>query len=150
MNIVEQLKRDEGCRPVKGGLSDYRDSKGLWTRGYGHLIVPQPRPGYVPRVITVEEAEQLLERDIREHEAELHSAMPWVRAEPEIVRLTLLNMVFNMGVYRLQGFRNFLVALRLRDYPMAAIEGLDSKWHREDVGPRAVRLMKQLIRGELL
>jgi hypothetical protein len=27
---------------------------------------------------------------------------------------------------------------------MAVIEMLDSKWHRDDVGPRAVRLAKQI------
>lgn len=147
MTLVEQLKRDEGCRRVDGGLQDYRDSKGYWTRGYGHLIVPQPGPDYVPQVISERAAEQLLRDDIEKHRLELQRALPWVLDQPTHVFDALVNMVFNLGIPRLLGFENFLAAVREGNYGLAAIEGLDSKWYRWDVGPRAVRLMKQIVTG---
>lgn len=144
MTLIEQLKRDEGCRRVGDKLADYLDSKGLWTRGYGHLIIPQPGPGYVAQQITEAEALALLEADIKSHSAELLGALPWVTTLDEVVREALINMTFNLGVYRLRGFRGFLSELQRGNIALAVIEGLDSKWHREDVGPRAVRLMKQI------
>lgn len=145
MTLIEQLKRDEGCRRVAGGLSDYRDSKGLWTRGYGHLIVPQPLGTYVPKVISEREAHELLVDDLAKHRDELFIAVPWITSHDDVIVEAVINMVFNLGITRLLGFKGFFAALRARDYPMAAIEALDSKWHREDVGVRAVRLAKQLV-----
>lgn len=145
MNLVEQLKRDEGCKPVPGGLQDYKDSKGLWTRGYGHLITPQPGPGYVPKVITQSEADILLAVDIAKHQGELDRALPWARQHTDARYGVLLNMAFNLGITRLLGFKNFIELMRTNQFPLAAIEALDSKWYREDVGPRAIRLAKQLV-----
>jgi len=149
MNVLEQLKRDEGCKRVAGGLRDYRDSKGLWTRGYGHLIVPQPAEPFLPAVISEAEAEKLLQEDILKHEAEMRKALPWIDTHPYPVYAAVLNLVFNMGVPRLRGFEGFLGALERRDYPLAAIELLDSKYYREDVGPRAVRLAKQIVQQRI-
>lgn len=143
MNLFDQLKRDEGCRRVAGGLIDYRDSKGLWTRGFGHLIVPQPDP-HTPRVITEQQADELLHADIAKHRRELYNAMPWLHAHETVVQDAVHNMAFNLGVTRLKGFVGFIAAMLKHDYTMAVIEMLDSKWHREDVGPRAVRLAKQI------
>jgi lysozyme len=143
MTLIAQLKRDEGCRRVAGGLLDYRDSKGLWTRGYGHLLVPQPDP-HTPKVISEADATALLVNDLKRHGAEVYDALPWIREHDVAVEDAVLNMAFNLGVPRLLGFKGFLTALRGNDYTMAVIEMLDSKWHRDDVGPRAVRLAKQI------
>lgn len=160
MDLIEQLKRDEGCRrTASGNLVDYRDSKGLWTRGYGHLITPQPGPDFVPRELSPDEAHTLLLDDIAKHARELDRALPWLQTYPPVVRDAVLNMAFNLGIPRLLKFTGFLAALRRAprrassrqaacDYAMAAIEMLDSKWHREDVGARAVRLAKQVVTGE--
>ena len=44
----------------------YRDPVGLWTIGYGHLIVPQSDgPGH-PR-LSLEQGEQLLQCDLRKY-----------------------------------------------------------------------------------
>jgi hypothetical protein len=40
------------------------------------------------------------------------------------------------------GFKNFIAALKSGNKHLAALEMLDSKWHREDVGARAVRLAR--------
>jgi lysozyme len=147
VNLVDQLKRDEGCRRVTGGLLDYRDSKGLWTRGYGHLMTPQPRDGFIPQVLSEDEANDLLQRDMREHDRDLMEMLPWIVTHPTVVHDAVLNMAFNLGIIRLMGFRDFVAAMRAGNYGLAAIAMLDSKWYREDVRDRAVRLAKQIVMG---
>ena len=51
----------------------------------------------------------------------------------------LIEMVFNLGLPRVLGFRKMLAALSNDDYSEAARQMLDSKWHK-DVGNRADRL----------
>ena len=62
MNIsskgIELIKRFEGCR-----LKAYKCPAGVWTIGYGHTNNVRPDD-----VITQEEAEELLKRDIKVHE----------------------------------------------------------------------------------
>jgi lysozyme len=146
LNFIEQLKRDEGCKRVAGGLSDYMDSKGYWTRGYGHLIKGVVREAYdhKPLVISETEADALLRADIAKHDAELYRTWPWLTTHPQVVQDAVRNMAFNLGMTRLKGFVGFQAAMLKGNYIIAVIEMLDSKWHREDVGARAVRLAKQI------
>jgi lysozyme len=106
---------------------------------------PVVRDDHVPRVISMYAAEELLREDMNTHTDELYRALPWIQAYEAPVREAVINMAFNLGITRLLGFKGFLRELQARNYTMAAIEMLDSKWHREDVGPRAVRLAKQLV-----
>ena len=62
MNIsskgIELIKRFEGCR-----LKAYKCPAGVWTIGYGHTNNVRPDD-----VITQDEAEELLKRDLQVHE----------------------------------------------------------------------------------
>ncbi len=60
---LELLKRFEGCR-----LKAYKDIVGIWTIGYGHIA--RVYPG---QTITQEEADQLLEEDLRHFESGVSS-----------------------------------------------------------------------------
>lgn len=143
MNLTEQLTRDEGLR-----LIAYQDTKGLWTIGVGHLLPDPTNPKWKGYTIDRTTAEAWLAQDILKHNKELYVALPWVRALDEARAGVFANMAFNLGVPRLLGFTGFLSAAQQANWPMAAIEMLDSKWHREDVGPRAVRLAKQIVTGK--
>ncbi|SAL14719.1 lysozyme family protein [Caballeronia telluris] len=64
-------------------------------------------------------------------------------------------MCFNTGIGRLLGFAKIIAAARARDYTRAAVEMLDSKWAREDVGigtavtpGRALRLANLMRAGK--
>jgi lysozyme len=149
MTLIEQLKRDEGSVHVTGpqnGLIDYLDSKKLWTRGYGHLLTPQPSTvvAYQPQVISEAEATALLVDDLNKHDADLFRMWPEVLRHNQYAVDAVRNMNFNLGTTRLLGFKGFVRAMNVGNYIVAVIEMLDSKWHREDVGPRAVRLAKQI------
>lgn len=147
-NLVEQLKRDEGCR-----LTAYKDTKGLWTIGVGHLL--DQSKNWAGYTITQQEADQLLMADIAKHAPEITQLGQWVYKLDVVRKEALINLIFNMGVKRLLGFKNMLSHLSLaadgKDVPvnlaLAAIELLDSQYQK-DVGPRAFRIAKQLVTGE--
>lgn len=58
----------------------------------------------------------------------------------------LVDMRFNLGGAGLRSFRRMLAALQRSDYPMAAVEMLDSRWATQ-VGQRAVRLAQMMREG---
>ena len=62
---------------------------------------------------------------------------------PEEVKQVIANMMINMGRTRFTKFKNHNAALKSRDWNKAAIEGRDSRWHKQ-VTNRAERLMSRL------
>jgi lysozyme len=64
-NAIELIKRFEGCR-----YNPYRDSVGLWTVGYGHLIGDgKSLPSGYNRVFTQKEIDDLLVNDFTRFES---------------------------------------------------------------------------------
>lgn len=133
MNLQEQLRRDEGLR-----LKPYRDTVGKLTIGVGRNLDDVG--------ISEEEASLMLFYDIRRAEASLKKALPWVAGMDEIRRAALINLTFNVGIARLLGFKNMLVACQAKNWPGAAAELLDSVYAKQ-VGDRAKRLAEQLLTG---
>lgn len=142
--LVEQLKKDEGLR-----LEAYKDTVGVWTIGYGHTG-PEVKPGLV---WTEAQAEAALVDDVREHNAKLAAALPWLNLLDPVRRRVLQNMAFNLGIGNadtgkgLLGFKNTLNYVRTGQYDKAADGMLASKWAKQVKG-RAVRLAKQMRTGK--
>lgn len=136
MNLLEQLKRDEGFVPHA-----YQDSEGWWTIGYGTLI-DERRGGSIPEDI----AGLLLVRKMDDACQWLSKTLPWTDSLNEARRAVLQNMAYNMG-RKLLTFKNFLLATRDGYFPIAAKEMLDSLWARQ-VGARAIRLSEQMRTGQ--
>lgn len=129
MTIVEQLKRDEGCRAVP-----YKDSRGIWTVGYGHNLTVGG--------LSSAAMEQILRDDLFNVETEL-LVFPVYHRLSKPRQGVLLNMGFNLGVAGLAGFRQMFEALEVGDYDAAATHMLDSQWAKQ-VGTRATRLATQM------
>src|SRR5262245_2874706 len=134
MDLVEQLKRDEGLR-----LTPYKDSVGKLTIGYGRNLADKG--------INQSEAEFMLSNDIAEVATALVKAVPWVGDLDEARRGVLENMAFNLGVAGLLRFARTLAMIEAGDYDSAADAMLESKWANQ-VGERALRLSEQLRTGE--
>lgn len=134
MDIVEQLKRDEGVK-----LQPYKDTVGKITIGIGRNLSDVG--------ISVAEAEYLLMDDLQRTQDKLYEALPWVRDMDPVRRSVLLNMAFNMGVDGLLAFKNTLYLIQNNSLEAAGAEMLRSLWARQ-VGDRAKRLAKQLVTGE--
>lgn len=133
-SLLDQLKRDEGWRPMP-----YRDSVGKLTIGYGRNLDDVG--------ISMIEGEKMLDADILRTTARLESAFPWTSTLDEVRCGVLVNMAFNMGVGGLAQFKNMLAKVQSGDYAGAAQEMLDSKWATQ-VGDRAQRLATQMESGE--
>lgn len=133
MNVFDQIKRDEGLR-----LTAYKDTVGKLTIGYGRNLDDKG--------ITQDEADYMLNTDVREAAAAVNKNLPWAASLDDARLGVLINMAFNMGIQSLLLFRNTLALIQAGEYEQAADEMLKSKWAKQ-VGIRAVRLAEQMRKG---
>lgn len=128
LQAINLLKLHEGFRS-----KPYKDSLGIVTIGYGRNLES--------RGLTEPEAAYLLKCDVKEAEEYLHKEYDYYYQLSGERKAVLIDMMVNMGPTRLRGFVNTHAALSARDYEVAALEMLDSKWARQ-VGNRAITLSK--------
>ena len=121
----QMIKRHEGYRDAI-----YEDSVGVLTGGYGHAF----------------QVGQRLPRDVWEQffDADYQTAVDGYNSTgldiDPVRRGIIINMIFNMGVYRFNRFRKLRMALDAKDYEWAAREMEDSLWFRQ-TGHRAIELV---------
>jgi len=133
MNIVDEIKRDEGLR-----LKPYVCTAGKLTIGYGRNLEG--------RGITEQEAEYLLANDLLLIKSQLKKEVEFFESLDEERQAALINMGFNLGITGLLKFKKMLKALEIGNYERAALEASDSRWYRQ-VGQRAVRIVAK-IKGD--
>lgn len=138
MNLIDQLRRDEG-----EVLTAYADHLGYLTIGVGVLIDKRKGGG-----ITAEESAYLLSNRIKAKEAELRTALPWFAQLDSVRQAALLNMAYQLGVEGLKGFPKMLAALRDGRWAEAEYQALDSVWAKQQTPARAKRVARQLASGE--
>ena len=140
-SVFEQLKIDEGVV-----YEIYNDHLGYPTFGVGHLVLESdPEHGKATGTpVSEERVADCFEKDLDLAISECVALYgDQFKEWPGEVQEVLVNMMFNMGRTRLSGFKNFRSALEEGDWSRAAIEGRDSKWHKQ-VTNRAERLMVRL------
>lgn len=134
--MTEQLKamliRQEGLR-----LKPYRDSVGKLTVGVGRNLDDIG--------VSEQEAMVMLETDISRAITDAQT-FPWFHRLDSVRQDVLVDMIFNMGLTRVQGFHKMLAALQAGDWDKAANEMLDSRWSQQ-VGNRALELAKMIRTG---
>lgn len=135
-NIRDQLIRDEGRV-----LSAYQDHLGFWTIGVGRLIDKRRGGG-----ISQDEADYLLDNDIRKCRSQILARWPWVESLDAVRQAVLVNMCFQLGINGLAGFTNTLKLMRKGDYAGASAGMLASQWARQTPA-RAQRLAAQMKEG---
>jgi len=99
-------------------LNSYVDTNGHLTIGWGRNL---------ENGITLNEAELMFQNDFNRSIRELQQC-DWFLMQPEGVQNALINMNFNLGITKLNGFKKMIEALQDKDYTMAALEALDSRW----------------------
>lgn len=119
----------------------YQCSQGYWTIGYGRLIDKRRGGG-----ISQQEAEYLLENDIREKLNGLRKTLPWFDDLSDARQRALLNMAFQMGVEELLNFKNTLTLMRQGQFEQASKEALKSAW-AEQTPQRAARVTEMIRNG---
>lgn len=124
-SFEDMLIRHEGVK-----ATPYIDSLGVQTLGIGHNL---------HKPLTHAAIMQIFRDDVAEARNDCLHAFPWFSDLDEARQWVLVNMCFNMGLTRLQGFYKFLNAVQSGDYQTAATEMLDSLWARQ-VKRRATEL----------
>lgn len=133
LELKSMLIRHEGLK-----LKPYKDTQGILTVGVGRNI---EQVG-----ISFDEAMMLLENDISTVTAYADKTFPWFPALNQARQAVLLDMIFNMGIGKVVGFKRFLAAMQASDWPAAKVEMLNSDWAVE-VGERADELADMITTG---
>lgn len=129
--LHEQIKAHEGYR-----VRPYRDTRGYWTVGFGHLIHNQK--SNIEQTLG-ELLDALTDRDIHEawfledvQRAEL-GASQWIDMESltDTRQRILVEMFFVLGARGASKFKKFKAAVLAGDHHRAAIEMTDSLWHAQ-------------------
>ncbi len=157
--LVAELTRDEGRK-----LRTYRCTAGKLSIGIGRNLDDVGIRESEARLfgctsaaqalaivrrdgITLDQAESLFANDIVGCERDLDRRLPWWRKLDDVRQRVLLNMVFNLGINRLLGFRNTLRMIERREFEDAAANMLLSLWAKQ-VGDRANRLSVMMKSGK--
>jgi len=125
------IKQCEGLK-----LETYIDTTGHLTVGWGRNL---------QNGIRLDEAELMFQNDLKQTIEELEGCA-WYLIQPINVKNALINMNFNLGITRLNGFKKMIAALEKKDYTIASIEALDSLWAKQ-VGQRAKDVALMIRQG---
>ena len=112
--------------------------------GYGRAVDPDEEG----TGITEEEAELLLENDLKRFEEFPKGVLrdTW-HVLDQVRREALIEMCFNMGPGNLAKFKMMIANLAEEDWEAAADEALSSRW-ADQVGKRADRIAERIRSGE--
>lgn len=107
------------------------------------------------RGLSDDEIDYLLDNDIADAIREAHT-FRWFESLDGVRQAVIVELIFNMGLTRLLGFKKFLAAMAEQRWPHAAAELADSKWQKQvdptlgDGEGRADTLIHMVKTGEWL
>lgn len=138
--LTDELKQDEGVIQ-----KIYLDHLGIPTFGVGHLVLESdPEHGQpVGTKVSSQRINECFSRDLKSVIIDCERLYDDFDDLPEQAQRVIANMMFNLGLPRLRGFKNMKKRIDERDWVGAALEGQDSKWFKQ-VPARAGRLMRRL------
>jgi len=149
--IYDQLALHEGEEP-----SVYTDTKGKRTIGIGfNLDEPSNRKKAEALGLNVQdmlsgkktlsdkEIKLLYNESIKQATKDANAYLPKAGRHPPVVQKVLLDMSFNLGLTKLNGFVEMRKALLRGDYNKAADEMIDSEWYSQ-VGNRSKTLVDMM------
>jgi len=147
------VMRHEGSIPYP-----YKDSKGLWTIGVGHLIgdgktlpdiydswknngAPGNKKNNTTPALSPDKVNSLFEEDFKKHLA-IAKRGPGFDKANEVGQSGFINLSFNMGEWWTI-FKKAAAAAARGDFETTALELEDSKWY-EQVGKRASEVVSMV------
>lgn len=135
---LPEIKREESCR-----LTAYRDTKGIWTIGWGRADA-----GVTDGMTcTQAEADEWLLQHCDGVCASLDAEIPWWRGLTVPRQAVLLSMAYQMGIRGLLAFHHALEGAQIGDWAAAKAGMLNSDWAKIETPARAERLAEQMLTG---
>lgn len=116
--LKQSVRKYEGL-----SLTPYHCPSNKLTIGYGRNLEDNG--------ITLQEAEQMLERDLLNIKLELEDSIRFFHKLDHVRQNVLIEMAYNMGISNLLEFKNTLNFMQKSDFVSASVEMLNSKWHRD-------------------
>jgi GH24 family phage-related lysozyme (muramidase) len=143
-DVKKMIKQHEGVR-----YQAYKDTKGLWTIGVGHLIgdgsdAALEKSGYKGRTLTEKEVDSLFEEDFAHHVKIAEKTPGWNLAN-DTGKAAMIDLAFNMGAWW-QKFKNTAKSLANGDFAAAADGLTNSAWFTQ-VGKRAQTVVAMIKNG---
>ena len=138
--LQEQIMFEEGVK-----YEIYRCSEGYPTAGIGHLITQWDEDYFdkpVGTKVSKEQVAKWFEADLGVAIADMNKFTEGMNVD-ENVRECVTEMVFQLGLPRLNKFKKFKQALLDGDIKTAQAEMKDSLWYRQTTN-RAERLIEKL------
>lgn len=135
--LKKHLKFYEGEVKEDGRHMPYTCPAGYLTIGWGRNL---------ERGISDDEAEYLLNNDIKDMKAELVAKWPWIESIDKVRFECFVRLAFNLGVPVLSQFKNTLAAAKICDWDKCADELIDSRWYRQ-VGSRGDDIVAEIRTG---
>lgn len=139
MNVQDMIRRHEGLR-----LKPYRCSTNHLTIGFGHLIHEWDT---APEIITIDQANDWFEEDLAEATEGAKLLVANWDELGEVRQAVLIDMCFNLGKFGLSKFHNMRAAIAEKDWNMAALAMLNSRWAIQVKG-RADELSEMMRTGK--
>ena len=138
----------------------YKDSKGNRTIGIGFNLEDAGNKKFLKesgidinelfngRKLTDRETKTLYNRSLTQAFKDAQSYDPNFAKRPEAVKMTLVDMAFNLGLTKLNKFEKMKAGLMNNDYNTAADEMIDSNWYKQvkSRGPRMVQVMRSAVK----
>lgn len=137
--LVRDVKGAESCR-----LTAYKDSRGLWTIGWGHLL--DQSIDWTGQEWTQDMADQMLANDLDEAD-EQAIELPEVAGLNGCRTNAVVELVYNMGYGHWLGFEKCRQALHEARWRDAHDQLLASEWAGEVGHTRSQRLAGYLLTG---
>jgi lysozyme len=140
-DIMDMIKQHEGVRN-----QPYKDTKGLWTVGVGHLIGNgKTLPPEWNRTFTDAEITNIFKKDYQHH-MQAAEKIPGFNNLNLKGQAALIDLTFNMGPTWWKKWPNFTKAMQAGNIAQAANELKNSEWYSQ-VGRRAPKIVSLLQSG---
>ena len=141
---LETLKAD--LRVDEGVVYEiYKDPLGYSTFGIGHLIIPSdPESSQaIGTKVDKNRVESVFQTDVKRSVSDCRKLFLNFDELPDEAKIVIGNMMFNLGLTKLSGFKKFGEAIRKRDWNGAAEEMKNSRWYTQ-VTKRAEKLIERI------
>tara|TARA_R110002012_G_scaffold306038_1_gene510474 strand:+ start:766 stop:1191 length:426 start_codon:yes stop_codon:yes gene_type:complete len=137
MTLEERIMEHEGFIP-----KIYKDTRGLATIGYGHLVTKQDT--FIDNVeYPEEELYNLFLKDLQKAKNGAEEIVGHIKELHPTAKEIITEMVYQLGVTGVRRFFKTLLHLENRDYKNASLEMLDSVW-RKQTPKRCEKLSKMM------
>lgn len=134
--LVDIIGKHEGFREKK-----YKDTKGIWTIGYGFNMESKTFPDELVKKwdkngITKAEADKILKEHIESIIKSLKKIQPWIFKLSVARQAAIIDLTFNMGAGWFSMFSNTILLIKSDRFKSAATALLNSRYAKQ-VGLRA-------------